>query len=64
MGISIYKVVISVCLSVFFVCLSDHNSETPGPIYLKLWLGHLGEPREYSYFGFAILIWVGRKRIF
>ena len=31
-GIYIYKVVISVCL---FVCLSDHNSGTPGPIVLK-----------------------------
>ena len=32
LDIFIYKVVISVCLS---VCLSDHNSRTPGPIYLK-----------------------------
>ena len=29
---SIYTVVISVCL---FVCLSDHNSGTSGPICLK-----------------------------
>ena len=30
------KVVISVCLFVcLFFCLSDHNSETPGPICLK-----------------------------
>ena len=39
--ILIYKVEI-------FVCLSDHNSETHGPICLKFWLGTSGYPREYS----------------
>ena len=43
--IYIYKVVISVCL---FVSFSDHNSGTPGLIYLKFWLGHSGGPRECS----------------
>ena len=31
-SIYVYKIVIYVCLS---VCLSDHNSGTPGPICLK-----------------------------
>ena len=45
--IYIYKVVISVCLS---VCLSDHNSGTPVPICHKSWLGNTGGPRECSWF--------------
>ena len=28
------------------LCLSEHNSETPVPIYLKFWLGNSGDPRE------------------
>ena len=31
-----------------FVCMSDHNSETPGPSCLKFLLGISGEPRECS----------------
>jgi len=54
----IYKVVISVCLFVCFICLSDHNSGTPGPIGLKFWLGNLGGPRECSLLGLKILSWV------
>ena len=38
-SIYIYKVVIS-------VCLSDHNSKTPGPICLPFWLGNLGGSRK------------------
>ena len=44
-NINICKVVIPVCLS---VCMSDHNSRTPGPICLKLRLRNSLEPREYS----------------
>ena len=44
-SIFVCKVIISVCL---FVGLSDHKSGTPRPIYLNLWLGNLGEPREFS----------------
>ena len=44
--------VISVVLS---VCLSDHNSGTPGPIGLKFWLGNSREPRECSQLCFVIL---------
>ena len=47
--ISIYKVVIS-------VCLSDHNSGTIGPICLKIWLGNSVEPRKC----FLVWFWVGR----
>ena len=47
--IYIYKVVISVCLSVW---MFDHNSGTPWQICIKCWLGNSGGPRECSYFGF------------
>ena len=36
--------VITVCLS---VCLSHHNSGTPGPICLKFLFGNPGDPREF-----------------
>ena len=40
-----FKVVISVWVSFcLFVCWSDHNSATPGPICLKFWLGNLEDP--------------------
>jgi len=29
-------------------CMSDQNSETPSPIWLKSWLGNSVEPRECS----------------
>ena len=35
----------SVCL---FVCLSDHNSATPGLTCLKFWWRNSREPREWS----------------
>ena len=42
-AISIYKVVIAVCL---FVCSFDHNSGTLKPICLKIILRNSGCPRE------------------
>ena len=50
--IFIYKVVISIGLS---VCFSDHNLGTTGPICLKLWLMNSGDPRKCSYLRFKIL---------
>ena len=41
----INKVVNSFCL---FVCMSDHNSATTCPIYLKLWPENPGKKRECS----------------
>ncbi len=49
--IYLYKVAIFVCLS---VCLSDHNSGTPGLICLKFVLGISGDPRECSLLGLKI----------
>ena len=43
-----------------FVCLSDINSVTPGPICLKFWLGNSGDPRECSLAWFKILSWMGQ----
>ena len=40
-SIYIYKVVISVCLS---VCLSDHKSVTPEPILPQILIGEHGRP--------------------
>ena len=51
---SIYKF----CLS---VCMSDHNSWNPWPIYLKFWLVITIEPQEFAQpkLGFKVLSWVG-----
>ncbi len=38
------KIVLSFCL--FFVCPTEHNSETLGPIFLKFGLKNLEELRE------------------
>ena len=53
--IYMYKAVISVCL---FVCMSDHNSETPGLICLTFWLRKNGI--TCSQLASKILSWVGR----
>ena len=37
------------CNRCFSVCLSDHNSETPGPICLKFWLFYLAWYRPKNY---------------
>jgi len=39
------KIVLSFCL--FFVCPTEHNSETLGPIFLKFGLKNLEELREW-----------------
>ena len=42
----LYYLYIKVVISVMSVCLSDHNSETPGPICLKFVLGTSVGPQE------------------
>ena len=56
MHIYIYKVVIPVCLS---ICLSNHNSWTPGLICLEFWLGNSVGPQECTLFDSKIISWVG-----
>ena len=41
--------------------MSDHNSKTPGPIYLKFWFVNSVESHgNVCSFGFEILSWVGQ----
>ena len=44
-------VIVCVCYTksgCLIICMSDHKSETPGSIGLKVWSRNLGEPRECS----------------